>query len=137
MSKALGLYLFYVELDNNDVYTALKQKVEETMTGTQWNGEDNEILPADFDEDTVSINQILKLPDIRVVFSLPMTSVIMSQALSPASFQRLPPYSPKTHDDSIVLTGSSHGIRFNSLKDKTLLFSLSQYRLYSSMLNNN
>ena len=54
MSKSLGLNLFYVELDNNDVYTALKQKVEETMTGTQWNGEDNEILPADFDEDTVS-----------------------------------------------------------------------------------
>ena len=85
MSKALGLYLFYVELDNNDVYTALKQKVEETMTGTQWNGEDNEILPADFDEDTVSINQILKVHDIRVVFSLPMSSVIMC------------PSPPKTH----------------------------------------
>ena len=64
------------------------------MTGTQWNGEDNEILPADFDEDTVSINQILKLHDIRVVFSLPMTSVMMSQALSPASFQRPPPTHP-------------------------------------------
>ena len=95
MSKALGHYLFYVELDNNDVYTALKQKVEETMTGTQWNGEDNEILPADFDEDTVSINQILKLYDIGVIFSLPISSLIMSQAPSPASFQR-PPHSKNT-----------------------------------------
>lgn len=45
-----------LEFDNNDIMTALKQKVEDTMKNPgQWDGEDNEILPADFDEETVSI----------------------------------------------------------------------------------
>jgi len=59
-----ALSAFKEEFDNNDIMTALKQKVEDTMKNPgQWDGEDNEILPADFDEETEKVLSIMDFTD--------------------------------------------------------------------------
>jgi len=57
----IGKESMLAKLDNNEVLSALKVAIQEKWE--KWNGEDNEILPADFDEETEKVMDMMDVAE--------------------------------------------------------------------------